>query len=224
MPQWKWERLLDLQPEFWLAAWETLYITAFTLVLGGAGGLLIGLGLVVTRSSGLLPNRFVHGVLNVVVNTVRPIPFVIFVVAVLPLTWIILGTGIGNAPAILAMSLAAMFAIGRIVEQNLITVPPGAIEAARAAGAGPLRIIGSVLLPEALGQLILGFTFVYVALVDMSAILGIIAAGGLGAFVLLYGHRDFNAAVTVSGLVVIILLVQAAQFFGNRLARRVLRR
>jgi D-methionine transport system permease protein len=134
------------------------------------------------------------------------------------------GTGAGNTAIIFTLSLAASFAISRIVEQNLLTVQPGVVEAARAAGAGPFRIIGSIVLPEALGPLILGYTFIFVALVDMSAVAGYVGGGGLGAFALLYGYRQFDPVVTWAAVLLIIVLVQLVQFLGNWLARRALRR
>ena len=121
----------QLWPLFWDAAWETLYIVAITLTLGGFLGLLLGLGLYVTRGGGLYASRSVNLVLNVLVNFFRPIPFVIFIAAVQPLARVVVGTGIGNPAIIFALTLAAAFGISRIVEQNLVTVDPGVIEAAR---------------------------------------------------------------------------------------------
>lgn len=218
------DRLIELQGLLWQSAAETLYIVALTLVFGGAGGLAIGLALYSSRRGSLLPNRAVFAVLNVIVNTFRPIPFVIFLVAFQPLARLILGTGIGNSAIIFTLSLAASFGIGRIVEQNLLTVQPGVIEAARSVGASPWRIIPTVLLPEALGPLILGYTFVFVVLVDMAAVAGLVGGGGLGAFALLYGYRQFNPVVTWAAVLLIIILVQLAQFFGNWLARKIMRR
>ena len=218
------DSLIDLQPEFWKAAGETLYIVGFTLLFGGLGGLLIGLGLYLSRAGSILANRPVFAVLNVLVNTVRPIPFIIFLAAAQPLARAVVGTGIGNNAIIFTIALAASFAMGRIVEQNLLTVSPGVIEAARSVGAGPVRIIFTVLLPEALGPLILGYTFIFVALVDMSAVAGYVGGGGLGAFALLYGYRQYNPIVTWAAVLLIIVLVQLVQFLGNWLARRALRR
>ena len=218
------DSLIDLQPEFWKAAGETLYIVGFTLLFGGLGGLLIGLGLYLSRAGSILANRPVFAVLNVLVNTVRPIPFIIFLAAAQPLARVVVGIGIGNNAIIFTLSLAASFAIGRIVEQNLLTVEPGVIEAARSVGAGPVRIIFTVLLPEALGPLILGYTFIFVALVDMSAVAGYVGGGGLGAFALLYGYRQYNPIVTWAAVLLIIVLVQLVQFLGNWLARKALRR
>ncbi|ANP73341.1 MULTISPECIES: methionine ABC transporter permease [Cryobacterium] len=218
------DSLIDLQPEFWKAAGETLYIVGFTLLFGGLGGLLIGLGLYLSRAGSILANRPVFAVLNVLVNTVRPIPFIIFLAAAQPLARAVVGTGIGNNAIIFTIALAASFAMGRIVEQNLLTVSPGVIEAARSVGAGPVRIIFTVLLPEALGPLILGYTFIFVALVDMSAVAGYVGGGGLGAFALLYGYRQYNPIVTWAAVLLIIVLVQLVQFLGNWLARKALRR
>lgn len=218
------QSLLDLQPQLWQAAFETVYIVALTLLFGGAGGLLLGLALYLTRPGALFAQRLVHGVLNVLVNVFRPIPFIIFLAAAQPLARVVIGSGSGNAAIIFTLSLAASFAISRIVEQNLLTVQPGVIEAARAAGAGPARIITTVVLPEALGPLLLGYTFVFVALVDMSAVAGYIGGGGLGNFALLYGYRQFDPVVTWGAVLLIIVLVQLVQFLGNWAARRVLRR
>ncbi|MCW4386406.1 ABC transporter permease subunit [Salinibacterium sp. SYSU T00001] len=218
------DRVIELLPDLAQATFETLYIVALSLLFGGFGGLLVGLGLYVTRAGGLLPNRVVNTVLNVLVNTFRPIPFIILLAAAQPLARVVVGTGIGDPAIIFSISLAAVFGISRIVEQNLLTVQPGVIEAARSVGAGPWRIIRTLLLPEALGPLILGYAFVFVAIVDMTAVAGLVGGGGLGNFAILYGYRQFEPAVTWAAVVVIIVIVQLVQFFANWLARRVLRR
>lgn len=215
-------------PELWPliaeATWETVYMVAITVAIGGVLGLGVGLALYATRSGGLFANRVAFTVLNVVVNFFRPIPFVIFIAAVQPLARVVVGIGIGNKAIIFAMTLAAMFGIARIVEQNLVTVEPGVIEAARSMGASRLRILTTVVVPEALGPLILGYTFAFVAIVDMSAIAGAIGAGGLGAFAQQYGYRQFDTVVTWTVVLIIVAFVQVGQFLGNTLARKVLRR
>jgi D-methionine transport system permease protein len=215
-------------PELWgslgQATWETAYIVLITLCLGGLLGLAVGLTLYATRSGGLYASRPVFVALNVVVNLFRPIPVVIFIAAVQPLARAVVGIGIGNKAIIFALTLAVMFAIGRIVEQNMVTVDPGVIEAARSMGASRWRVLTTVAVPEALGPLILGYTFAFVALVDASAIAGVIGGGGLGNFALQYGYRQFDTVVTWTAVLVIVLFVQAGQLLGNVLARRVLRR
>jgi D-methionine transport system permease protein len=218
------DRLIELSPKLWTAVGETFYIVGFAMLVGGLLGLLLGLGLYVTRRGSILQNRPVFAILNFVVNTFRPIPFIIFVAAVQPLARIVVGTGIGNNAVTFGLALAATFAISRIVEQNLLTVQPGVIEAARSVGAGPYRIIGTILLPEALGPLILGYTFIFVAVTDMSAVAGLLGGGGLGNFAIQYGYRLFNPTVTWAAVIIIIVLIQVVQLVGNRLARAVLRR
>lgn len=218
------DQLVDLLPRLWQSTFETLYIVGLALFFGGIAGLVLGLGLYTSRSGSILQNRAVFGVLNVLVNTFRPIPFIIFLAAAQPLARAVVGTGIGNNAIVFTLSLATMFGVSRIVEQNLLTVDPGMIEAARSIGAGPLRIIFTILIPEALGPLILGYTFVFVALVDMSAVAGYIGGGGLGNFAIQYGYRLYNPAVTWAAVLVIIVLVQLVQWLGNSLARKILRR
>ncbi|MGW9168229.1 methionine ABC transporter permease [Agromyces sp. NPDC055658] len=218
------DRLFELGPDFWTAAFETLYMVALTLLIGGAIGLVLGIVLYASRGGGLMPNPIVYNVLNVVINFFRPIPFIIFIAAVQPLARYVIGIGIGNDAMIFSLSIAASFAISRIVEQNLVTVSPGVIEAARAMGAGPVRILRTVVIPEALGPLILGYTFIVVAIVDMTAMAGFIGGGGLGNFALVYGYRQFEPAITWAALLLIVVFVQALQFLGNWLARKVMRR
>ncbi len=218
------DRLLDLLPELWAATFETLYVVSLALVFGGIAGLLLGLALYATRGGSLFPQRAVFGVLNVVVNFFRPIPFVILLAAVQPIARTLGIPGIGPEFGIFAITLASMFAISRIVEQNLLTVRPGIIEAARAAGASRSRILFRLIPREALGPLILGYTFIVVALVDMTAIAGAVAAGGLGEFAIVYGFKQFNPVVTWAAVLIIIVIVQGVQLLGNTLARKVLRR
>ncbi|GAB3602991.1 methionine ABC transporter permease [Microbacterium aureliae] len=218
------DRLIDLLPELWAATFETLYVVSLALVLGGVAGLLLGLALYATRPGSLFPQPAVFGILNVVVNFFRPIPFVILLAAVQPIARSLGIPGIGPEFGIFAITVASMFAISRIVEQNLLTVRPGILEAARAAGASCSRILFRLVPREALGPLILGYTFVVVALVDMTAIAGAVAAGGLGEFAIVYGFKQFNPVVTWAAVLIIIVLVQGVQFLGNALARRILRR
>ncbi|GGC66906.1 ABC transporter permease [Hoyosella rhizosphaerae] len=216
-----WEKLSPILIE---AIGTSIYLVAVTFVVGGLIGLAIGTALYTTRKGGLLANTPIYVLLNVVVNIVRPIPFIILLAALGPVTLAVVGTTIGTGAAVFVMIVAASFGIARIVEQNLVTVDPGVIEAARAMGAGPLRIIFTLLIPEALGPLILGYTFVVIAIVDMSAMAGIVGGGGLGNFALVYGYQRFDWNVTLVAMLIIIVGVQAIQFLGNWTARKVLRR
>ncbi|MGG7462970.1 MULTISPECIES: methionine ABC transporter permease [unclassified Plantibacter] len=198
-------------------------MVSVTLLVSGILGMLLGLALYTSRPNGLLQNRFVFAGLNLFVNIVRPIPFIILISALLPVTRAVVGTHIGTNAAIFVMIVAATFYIGRIVEQNLVSIDPGVIEAVRAAGARPLRIILTVLIPEALGPLVLGYTFVVIGIVDMSALAGVIGGRGLGDFALVNGYNVFRWDVTLVATAVIVIIVQLVQFIGNRVSRRVLR-
>ena len=213
-----------LGPRLWSALGETLQMVSATMLLGGLVGLLIGLGLYTTRKGNLLSNPVVFNVLNVIVNFVRPIPFIIFVTAIRPVTYEVTGATIGVQAVILPMTLMAAVAFARIVEQNLVALDPGVVEAARAMGASRFRIIWSVLIPEALAPLILGYTFLFVGVIDMSAMAGAIGGGGLGDFALRFGYQKFNDEVTWVAVLVIVAIVQVAQYFGNWLAKRALHR
>lgn len=213
-----------LTPIYQDAIVETLYMAIWGLAIGGLAGLAIGVLLYTTRKGGVLANRPVFWTLNILVNVVRPIPFIILLTALGPLTKIVVGTILGINAATFAIVIAAAFGAARIVEQNLVAIDPGVIEAARSMGAGPLRIIFTVIIPEALGPLILGATFMFIAIVDMSAMAGYISAGGLGDFAIQYGYRAYDNNVTWVAVVTIVIIVQAAQLLGNWLARRVMRR
>ena len=214
----------NLKPTMVTAFWTTLWMVGWTILLGGLFGLIIGVLLYASRSSGVLANKPLYWTLNILVNIIRPIPFIILIAAAGPLTKAVMGTTIGTEAATFVMVIAATFAVARIVEQNLVSVDPGVVEAARAMGASPLKILWSVVIREALGPLILGYTFIFIAIVDMSAMAGYIGGGGLGDFAITYGYRAFDWNVTLVATVIIIVLVQFAQLIGHTLARLVMRR
>lgn len=211
-------------PVFWTAIGQTLYMVALSAAIGGVLGLVLGVLLYATRPGNLLANRPVFLILNVLVNIVRPIPFVIFLTAIQPLMLRTIGTTIGTNAVTFALSLSASFAVSRIIEQNLLTVDPGVVEAARACGGSPVGILFTVVIPEALGPIVLGYTFVFVAIVDMSAQAGLFGGGGLGDFAIVYGSQRYNWPIVYITVATIVVIVQAGQFLGNWLARRALRR
>ncbi len=218
------DRLMELLPKIADATYETLLYVVVAMLLGGFFGLIFGVLLTTTRQGGILERRSVYVVLNFLVSFFRPIPFVILIPALQPLARLVTGKGIGGPALMFTLVFAASFGIARLVEQNLLTVPPGQIEAARSMGASPLRIIATVLIPEGLGPLVLGYTFAFIAVVDMSAMAGVIGAGGLGNFALQYGYRQFNPWVTWAAVIIIIVIVQVVQLIGNTIARKLLRR
>jgi D-methionine transport system permease protein len=213
-----------LGPALVQAIGETLVAVAWTMVLGGILGFIMGALLYATRRGNILQNAGVFTVLNVLINLFRPIPFIIFIAFIQPLTLLLVGTSIGVPGVIVPMTIASSFAFARVVEQNLVATDPGVVEAARAMGAGPLRIILTILVPESLAPLILGYTFMFVLVVGESALAGYIGGGGIGNFAILYGYQKFDYGVTLVAVVVIVIIVQLGQFLGNWLAKKALRR
>ena len=213
-----------LGPQLLDATGQTLYMVSVTLVLAGLIGLAVGMGLYVTRRGSILENGPLFTALNLLVNFVRPIPFIILLAALGQVTESVVGTRLGPNAAIFTMTIGATFAVARIVEQNLMTVDPGVIEAARSMGVSRWKIITTVILPEALGPLILGYTFIFIAVIDMSAMAGYIGGGGVGDFAIVYGYRAFEPQVTWAAVLVIVVIVQLAQFLGNWLSKKVMRR
>jgi D-methionine transport system permease protein len=212
-----WPRIVE-------ATGETLTMVILTLIFATFIGVTIGLLLFVTRKGNILENKAISITLNLLINTIRPIPFIIFLVAISPFTRIVMGTTIGTAAAVFPMTIAASFAIARVVENNLVSIDPGIIEAAKAMGASPFQIVFTVLIPETLGPLILGLTFITVGLIDFSAMAGIVGGGGLGDLAMTYGYQRFDTSVMVVTVVLLIILVQFAQVLGNFLSRLFLRR
>ena len=212
-----WPRIVE-------ATGETLLMVIATLIFGSIIGISLGLLLFVTRENNILENKLVSRILNIFINIIRPIPFIIFLVAISQLTRLVMGTTIGTAAAIFPMTIVASFVVARVVENNLVSIDPGVIEAAQAMGASPLRIIFTVLIPEALGPLILGLTFVSVSLIDFSAVAGTVGGGGLGHIAMTYGYQRFDGSVMIVTVVILIVMVQVAQWIGNTLSKKVMRR
>lgn len=212
-----WPRIVE-------ATGETLTMVVATLIFGSIIGITMGLLLFVTRENNILESKLIFQILNFIINIVRPVPFIIFLVAISQLTRIVVGTTIGTAAAIFPMTIVASFTIARVVENNLVSIDPGVIEAAQAMGASPLRIIFTILIPEALGPLILGLTFVSVSLIDFSAVAGTVGGGGLGHIAMTYGYQRFDGSVMLVTVIILIVMVQLAQWIGNTLSKKIMRR
>lgn len=202
----------------------TLYMVGIALAIGSVLGLLLGTAVVVTRKGGILPNRVVYAVLNTVINLVRSLPFIILLVAILPFTRMLVGTSIGPAAAIVPLTIMIAPFIGRLVENSLLEVPAGIIEAARSMGATPWQIFVRFLLPEARGSLILAITTATIGLVDATAMAGTVGAGGIGDLAISYGYQRFDGVAMLVTVITLIVLVQLIQWLGNTLSRKVRRR
>lgn len=202
------------------ATLQTLYMVAASTVLGTLFGLPLGVFLAVSQRGELLSAPWLNKVLGLVVNATRSVPFIILVVAIIPLTRAIVGTSIGTNAAIVPLTLAAIPFIARLVENAIREVDAGLIEAARAMGATPMQIIAKVLIREARPAIALGLTLAVVSLIGYSAMVGAVGGEGLGDLGIRYGYQRFMPEVMLAVVVVLIVLVQLVQSIGEWIAAR----
>ncbi|RAJ35606.1 methionine ABC transporter permease MetI [Pedobacter cryoconitis] len=201
--------------------WETIVMTFVSGFFGFVIGLPTGVMLFLTRKGQVLENRTLNNVVSVFVNVFRSIPFIILIVWMIPFTRMLVGTSIGIEAALVPLSIGAAPFIARMVENSLIEVPGGLVEAARAMGATPFQIVYKVLLPEALPSLINTASITLITLVGYSAMGGAVGAGGLGQIGYQYGYVGYDVLVMNTVLIVLVALVFAIQFTGDFLAKRV---
>lgn len=202
------------------AANQTIYMVAVSLAAGAILGMLIAIILVLTRERGPLENKWVFNILGAIVNIVRSIPFIIFIVAVMPLNKFIVGTRIGTTAAIIPLVLHVAPYLARLFESSLLEVQGGIIEAAQSMGATTWQIIRYFLLPEAMPSLMLAITTGTIGLLGSTAMAGAIGAGGVGNLALTYGYERLNMPLMAVTVIILIILVQIIQSLGNYLAQR----
>lgn len=203
---------------------ETIQMVAFSLLFSALIGLPLGILLVVTRKGHLLENTVVFNIINSIINIFRSVPFIILMVAIIPITRMIVGTSIGTAAAVVPLVFYAGPYIARLIENSLLEVDPGVIEAAEAMGAAPGQIILKFLIPEALSSLVLGFTIATIGLVGASAMAGAVGGGGLGDLAITYGYQRFDTTVMLITVAILVVMVQGLQSFGNILSKKIRRR
>lgn len=203
---------------------QTIQMTVFSLLFSSVIGIPLGILLVVTRKGHLLENPAVFTVVNMIINIFRSVPFIILMVALIPVTRLIVGTSIGTSAAIVPLTFYAGPYIARLVENSLLEVDPGVIEAAEAMGATPRQIIFRFLISEALGSLVLSFTVATVGLVGASAMAGAIGAGGLGDLAITYGYQRFDTLTMIITVAILVIVVQGLQTSGNVLSKKLRRR
>jgi D-methionine transport system permease protein len=200
---------------------ETLAMTGFSLLFSTLIGLPLGVLLVITRKGHLWENAIIFNILNGVVNIFRSVPFIILMVAIVPLTRLIVGTSIGTAAAVVPLVFYAGPYIARLIENSLLEVDPGVIEAAEAMGATPTQIIFKFIVPEALSSLVLSLTIATVGLVGASAMAGAVGGGGLGDLAITYGYQRFDTVVMIITVTILVVLVQGLQSSGNLLSKKI---
>ncbi len=215
------DSLIELLPDLNKAFFETIYMVGISIAVAMIVGLPVGVLLFVTDRGLFLENSLFNQIVGFLVNMIRSIPFIILLIALLPLADLIAGSTIGPTAASVSLSVAAIPFFARLVEQSLREIDKGVIEAAVAVGASPWMIIKEVLLPEAKPGIIQGVTITIISLVAYSAMAGIVGGGGVGDLAIRFGYYRYDNTVMVTTVIILICLVQLIQFFGDRLAKAV---
>ena len=194
---------------------ETFYMVAVATVIAGIIGIPLGVTLVTTSKGHILKNLFINRILGNIVNIIRSVPFIILMVAIIPLTRLIAGTSIGTAAACVPLTIVAIPFLSRLVETSIRDVDYGLVEAAESMGATPFQIIRKVLLPEALPTIINNVTVLIVNLIGASAMAGAIGGGGLGDIAIRYGYQRFRPDVMLATIIILIVVVNLIQYGGD---------
>lgn len=215
-PYWKSSLSID---QFVTALQETFHMVFFALLFGCIWGFIQAIILLVTRPEGILPNRVIYHGLNPIVNALRSLPFIILLIAFIPLTKLLVGTSIGTWAAIVPLTIYIGPYMGRLIETSLLEVNEGIIESAQAMGASPMQIIFRFILPEARSSLILNLTTATISLIGATAMAGAVGAGGIGDLAISYGYQRFDTSVVILTVILLLLLVQFVQTFGEWLSR-----
>ena len=198
----------------------TLYMTLFSTFMGYVLGLPMGIALVITAPKGLRPNKIIYKILDVIVNIVRSIPFLILLILVIPLTRIIVGQSYGPTATIVPLTLAAAPFIARMVESSLLEVDPGVIEAAQSMGANIWTIIWKVMLAESRTSLLVNGTIALGTILGYSAMAGAVGGGGLGDIAIRYGYYRYQTDIMLVTVVLLVLLVQLLQYIGMTISKK----
>lgn len=203
------------------ATWETIYMVGAAGLVGFIVGIPLGVILHTSKKGGLLENTRLNKALGAVVNIGRSVPFLVLMVAIIPVTKLLVGTFIGTTAAIVPLTIGAIPFVARLIEGALIEVPSGLVEAAQSMGATPLQIIHKVLLPEAMPTIINSVTITLVTLVSYSAMAGTVGGGGLGDVAIRYGFHRYDITIMAVTVAMLIILVQIIQTIGDAVVRRV---
>ena len=207
--------------EFPLAIWETLYVTILATFFAIVLGLPLGVLLVVGEKDGVLPlPAWLMQVLNVLINLLRSVPFLIMMILVFPLTRAIVGTVVGTVASIVPLVIAAFPFVARLVEGSLREIDPNIIEAAQSMGASPLQIVVKVMLPESVPSLISNTAIALTTILGYSAMSGVLGGGGLGKIAINYGYHRYKYLVMLLAVVLLVLMVQIFQTIGTKWSLR----
>ncbi len=211
------EALVEL---LWEGTVDTIYMTLVSTFFSYVFGMVMAMVLVITRSDGIRPQPVVFRVLDVLVNLTRSFPFLILMIAVIPFTRWVVGTTIGNNATVVPLVIAAAPFVARLIEQSLLEVDKGVIEAAQSMGASTWQILWKVYLPEARPSLINGSAIAATTILGYSAMSGAVGGGGLGKLAIMYGYNRYQTDIMFATVVLLIVIVQVLQSFGDWATRK----
>lgn len=210
-----------IQSEFLTAIWETVYVTLLSTAFSIIIGLPLGVLLVAGEKNGVLPlPKWLLQVLNIVINLLRSVPFLILMILVFPLTRLLVGTVVGTTASIVPLVIAAFPFVARLTETSIREVSPNTIEMAQSMGASPLQIIIKVMIPESIPSLLSNATTAITTILGYSAMSGIIGGGGLGKIAINYGYYRYKYLIMIAAVILLIILVQIFQTVGTKLASK----
>ncbi len=199
---------------------QTLYMVGCSLLAGTVIGTLLALVLVFCRKGGLAENRVIYAIVSAFINVVRSVPFAILLVTIMPFTRAIVGTTIGSTAALVPLIVYISPYLARLIENSLLEISPGILEAAKAMGATSFQIIRYFLIPETLGSIVLGLTTGTVGLLGASAMAGYVGGGGVGDLALTYGYERMNTPLMILTVIILVVLVQLLQLAGNAISKK----
>ena len=211
------QALIDL---LWEGTLDTIYMTLVSTFFSYVFGMIMAVLLVITRADGIRPHPVIFRVLDVIVNLTRSFPFLILMIAIIPFTRWLVGTTIGNNATVVPLVVAAAPFVARLIEQSLLEVDRGVIEAAQSMGASTWQLIWKVFIPEATPSLINGSAIAATTILGYSAMSGAVGGGGLGKLAIMYGYNRYQNDIMFATVVLLIIIVQLLQSFGDWATRR----
>jgi len=214
------DKIIEYQSEIWLSIGETFIMVGISILAAVLVGLPLGTYLYLSRQGNLYENKILFTILDTFVNIVRSFPFLLLVVFLIPFTRFVIGTALGTMAATVPLSIISIAYYARLVEQSLLDIPKGIIEAAISMGASKAQVIFKFLYREARSGLVFGLTTATISFVSYSTIMGIVGGGGVGDFAIRYGYQRYETELMAFTIVIMIILVQAIQIIGTKTSKK----
>lgn len=214
------DKIIEYQSEIWLSIGQTFLMVGISILAAVIAGLPLGTYLYLSRKGNLYENKLLFSILDTFVNIVRSFPFLLLVVFLIPFTRFVIGTAIGTMAATVPLSIISIAYYARLVEQSLLDVPRGIIEAAISMGATKVQVIFKFLYREARSGLVFGLTTATISFISYSTIMGIVGGGGVGDFAIRYGYQRYEDELMAFTIIIMIILVQAIQIIGTKTSKK----